>query len=148
MASGDLVRLEPGGRQPPRVKRKRDDETEKERAHHPVRHRQTYDREVPSGETNSCEAYEGGAETESNLNYQESTDGKSPPAKWRQGLSPAKDHRDERPGAGHRKGAANQMHHEPARMGRERAQYDLPAEHDRDPSSQKGDAVEPWHGPR
>src|SRR5207249_11634449 len=116
---------------PPRVERKRDDETEEERAHHPVGHRQTHDRELPPGDTDPCEAYEGGAETESNLSYQESTDGKSPPANWRQGLSPAKDHRDERPGAGHRYGAANQMHREPARMGRERTQHDLPAEHDR-----------------
>jgi hypothetical protein len=148
MASGGLVRLEPGGRQPPRVKRKRDDETEKERAHHPVGHRQTHDRELSSGHTDSCETYEGGAEAESHLNYQESTDGKGPPAKGRQSSSPAKNHRDERPGAGHRKGAANQMHREPARMGREGAQYDLPAEDDRGPGSQKGDAVEPWHGPR
>ena len=107
MVSRGLLRLEAGGRQPPRVKRKRDDETEKERAHHPVGHRQTHDRELSSGHTDSCEAYEGGAETESNLNYQESTDGKSPPANWRQGSSPAKDHRDERPGTGHYDGASN-----------------------------------------
>ena len=130
------------------MKRKRDDETEEERTHHPVGHRQPDGHELPTGDTNPCEPYEGGPETESNLNDQESADGKSPPANWRQGSSLAKDHCNEPRRAGHRDSAADQMHREPARMGRERAQYDLPAEDDRGPGSQKGDAVEPWHGPR